>query len=110
MNIERRVSTSAVRGGKAKQRAHFVVDAGKVRSVCDIESFGGKYHVDPLTQFVLPGQTHVEINIVWTETAVARSSDRSLIGRVIVTVHFGSSEQIERMSAVVLEDWRKREA
>ncbi len=55
---------------------------------------------DLLAQFMSPRQSHVKVNIIGTETGVARGSDGTFVGGVIVAVYFSSGEQVERMSAV----------
>src|ERR1700733_11659167 len=94
-------------GLKTKQRTDLVVDAGKVRPVCDIEPLRGELQVHPLAQFVLPGQARVEINEIGTKTGVAGRSDRALIGRVAVAIDFSSRQQVKRMSAGIGENGRK---
>ncbi len=94
---------------KTKERAHFVVYASEVRSVGEVESLRRDLHIHPLAHFVLPGQAGVEVVIIRAEPGVARRPDGPFIRRVIVAVDFSSGEQIERMSAVVTENWRQLE-
>src|SRR5580704_19558919 len=90
-------------GREAEQRTDLVIHAGIIRAVGDVETFGSELQAEFLTQFVLPAQAHVEIDVVWTEAGVARGSDGTLVGDVIVAVDLATRQQIERVSAVVLE-------
>src|SRR5215472_12068861 len=99
MHIERSESRL-----EAEKRAYFVVHAGEIRSVCDVKSFRCQPKVCFLTQFVSPAQTQVEGYVVRTQPGVARGADRTLVGGVIVAVHFTTSQQVERVSPVVGEN------
>src|SRR5579859_6048581 len=99
MHVERREPRD-----QAKDWTYFVVYAGKICPVCEVESFCGDLQVSPLAYFVPPAQAHVEVDIVGTQTSVARRSDGTFVGGVIVAVYLSSREQVERMSAVVGEN------
>src|SRR4029077_11010723 len=70
MHVERREPRD-----QAKDRAYFVIYAGKICPVCEVESFCGDLQVSPLAYFVPPTQAHVEVDIVGAQTCVARRSD-----------------------------------
>src|ERR1039458_5766750 len=80
------------RGREPEERADLVVYAGIVCPVRDVESFRRKLQVRLLAQFVPPGQAHVEVEVVGAETGVARGSDGTFIGDVIVAVHLSSGQ------------------
>jgi hypothetical protein len=94
---------------KTKQRTYFIVHAGEVRPVSEVESLRRDLHIRPFAHFVLPGQPGVEVVIIGAKTGVARRPNGPLIRCVIVTVNFSPCEQIKRMSAVVTENWRQLE-
>src|ERR1700685_3185393 len=64
--LESRAGTDAMHvkrrkpGLKTKQGTDFVVDAGKVRPVCNVESFRRDDQIYLLAQLVLPGQARIE--------------------------------------------------
>src|SRR5215470_9869986 len=84
--------------------AYFVVDAREIRPVRDVKSFRCKPKICFLTQFVGPAQTHVKVRVIGTQSGVPRGSNGTLVGRVIVAVHFTACQQVERMSTVVGEN------
>src|ERR1700689_146742 len=59
-------------GLEAEERTDFIVHAGVIGVVGDVEAFRSQQQIEPLTEFVLPGQARVEINVVGAETGVAR--------------------------------------
>jgi len=77
---------------ETKQRSYFVVDAGKIGAVGNIESFGRQLETDPLRQFVLPAQAHIKSDKIGTKAAVARGANGPLVRRVIVAVDLASGE------------------
>jgi len=97
-------------GREAEQRTDLVIHAGIIRAVGDVEAFSSELQTEFLTQFVLPAQAHVEVNVVWTEAGVARGSNGTFVGNVVVSVDGPTRQQIERMAAVVLENRRELEA
>src|ERR1700733_15865848 len=52
-----------------------------------------------------PSQTRVEVDVIGAQASVARGSNGPLIRGVIVAVHLSSGQQVERMPAVVRENW-----
>ena len=80
---------------EAEQRTYFVIHAGIIRAVGDVETFRGQLQIHPLAEFVLPGQARVEVNIVGTEAGVARGTDGPLVRRVVVPVDLATGEQVE---------------
>src|SRR5271168_640288 len=92
-------------GLEAEQRADLVVHAGVVGAIGDVEAFRGQNQTGALADLVLPGQSRVEVNIVGAETGVARITYGAFISDVIVAIDRATCEQIERMTAVVLENW-----
>ena len=59
---------------------------------------------------MLPAKAHVEVDITRTEARISIRTNRTLIGGVIVPVYLSTGVEVERMSAVVLEDRRQLEA
>src|SRR5215472_14519302 len=95
---------------KAESWADFVVHAGEVCPVSDIESFCGDLYSRFFSQLVLPAQARVEIHIIRSKASVAGSADRTLVGRVIVSIHFSTGQQVKRMSAVIGKNRSQLEA
>src|SRR5580658_3616694 len=90
-----------------EERTHFVVHAGVVSAIGDVEAFCSQQQSRVFANSVLPGQARVEVNIVGAEASVARIADGTLVGDVIIAIDRAACEQIERMTAVVLENRRK---
>src|SRR5579862_1014421 len=110
VHVERCETAAAHIRRQPEEGAHFVVHTCEVGAVGNIESFRCEPNGCPLADAVRPAQTHIKINVVGAQTGVAWRADRAFIRRVVVSVHFRSREQIERMSAVVVEDRRKLES
>src|SRR5215471_2641075 len=77
---------------QAKQWAYFIVHAGEVGPVGDVKSFRRKLHIRLVTEFVSPGQAHVEVDVVGAQARVARCADGTLVGGVIVAVYLASRQ------------------
>src|SRR5215470_88371 len=103
-----------VKRGEARlepeQRAYLVVHTCEIRPVRDVKSLRCKPKGCFVAQFVGPAQTHVEDYVVGPQPGVARSSDGALVGRMIVAVHFTTSQQVKRVSSMVGENGSELES
>src|SRR5258708_25926 len=95
---------------QAEEWAGHVVYTGIVCMVRDVEALSRKLQLRLLANFMLPTQAHIETDVARAKPGVATGSDRTLIGGVIVAVHLTSSQQVERMSAVIGKSRRQLKA
>src|ERR1700761_918639 len=96
--------------GRSKGRSDNVVNAGIVGAIGDVEPFRGEVQAVLIADPENPAQTHVEINIVGSQTGVARRRRRPIVGEVTIAVDVGPGEQIERVPAVVADNRCKLKA
>jgi hypothetical protein len=89
---------------KAENGPHYVVYAGKIRVVCDVEPFRGEQQRGLFLDFVTPAQAHVEVGVTRPEAGVAASANRPLVGGVIISVDLAACEQVKGVPAVIREN------
>jgi len=90
-------------GRKAEQRPHFVIDVRKICPVRNVKSFPRELQIGSLAQLVVPAQACIEDHIIRAKAGIARRANWPLISCVVIAVYLPSSQQIERMSAVIGE-------
>src|SRR5579863_559742 len=93
MYVERRERRATP--DKTEERAYLIIYAGKICPVGEVKSFRREQKVSLLAQAMPPAQTSIEVDIVRTQARVARGSDGTFVGSVIIAVHLASSQQIE---------------
>ena len=106
MNVERGIARGACACDRtcrsnAEKRVHLIIHTRKVCMVGDVEAFGRKLHFCLLGNFMLPTQAHVKIGVARAKPSVTAGPDWTLVGGVIVAIHFAACQQVEWMATVV---------
>src|SRR6266446_10944000 len=104
--LARRRSAGSAQIKRRGENSHDIIDARKGCPVEEVETLREQMQAGPLSQLELTAQTQIERDIVWTDTGVAPRSWRAVIRAVPVIIHVRSSQQVERMRAVVTNDRR----
>ena len=89
--------------------ANNIVDAGVVCLVGQVEALSKELEVGAVTHLKAASDTHVKVRVVRPQTGIARSANRTIIGRVTITIHVSAGQEVEGMTAVVLEHRRQLE-
>ncbi len=105
MNIEvceARLAT--LNGRQAKVGSDYIVHAGKVCPVGQIEGFSQDLQVCSFADFEAARKTQVKVNVIGTQTGITRCANWTIIGGMVISVYIRASQQVKRMTAVVAEN------
>src|SRR5258708_382880 len=95
----------ASRGNReSKVRTHYVVHAGKVVAVEEVERLGDQLQARPFSHFEPLGQAHVKVDVIRTKAGIAGGADWTIVGGMPVIIHVRACKQRERAAAVEAED------
>lgn len=85
----------------SKVRSYDVVDLCIVYPVGEVESFCCEEQTRFLTEFEPSAQAHVEVEVIRTSSAVARSTWGAIVREVAIAINVRSRQKVEGMTAVV---------